>query len=378
MRAPVGPPRGSTTRPSPTPPRLTQTTAVALVHRVGEPAAETATARGWSCQGEHGQGEVTLVRDNVRAGLDGEARQPDQSRPRRRPPASARNIVGAGASCAKAHDRPPLSYSRSRQAPAGAPAPRPPRSVEPAVAHHGGAVERREWAPYSDGASDVLQQPQTVRVTTGLRGALTGLRPYGPADDLDSCASSEGRGRTRPGRLEGLAPAPVAAFRSQLLPASASLGSWARRGHAEDPGEPPLTLVGRPRAPPRRPAQRRPADSSSAGPIRLPAIFCHRSSAGTSSRPPPPRPSRRAPTRRGRARPCTLGSGAEARRAIAGEGRRQDELPHVAGPDERDTPSPSTTSTAIPRAGPPSEHSLIRMAGVGERNSTPLVPPGAD
>src|SRR3712207_8759693 len=39
-------------------------------------------------------------------------------------------------------------------------------------------------------------------------------------------------------------------------------------------------------------------------------------------------------------------------------------------------PSASTTSIAIPSAGPPSEHSLIGSAGVGERKHAPTsVPP---
>src|SRR5918995_5083880 len=42
----------------------------------------------------------------------------------------------------------------------------------------------------------------------------------------------------------------------------------------------------------------------------------------------------------------------------------------------RECPSASTTSIAIPRAGPPSEHSLIGIAGVGERKQAPTsVPP---
>jgi hypothetical protein len=39
-------------------------------------------------------------------------------------------------------------------------------------------------------------------------------------------------------------------------------------------------------------------------------------------------------------------------------------------------PSASTTSIAMPSAGPPSEHSLIGMAGVGERkHAATSVPP---
>src|SRR2546426_12731778 len=41
-----------------------------------------------------------------------------------------------------------------------------------------------------------------------------------------------------------------------------------------------------------------------------------------------------------------------------------------------DRPLASTTSIAIPSAGPPSEHSLIGIAGVGERKHAPTsVPP---
>src|SRR4029079_19299654 len=42
----------------------------------------------------------------------------------------------------------------------------------------------------------------------------------------------------------------------------------------------------------------------------------------------------------------------------------------------RELPSWSTTSMSIPRAGPPSEHALIGIAGVGERKQAPIsVPP---
>src|SRR5207247_6226942 len=41
-----------------------------------------------------------------------------------------------------------------------------------------------------------------------------------------------------------------------------------------------------------------------------------------------------------------------------------------------DRPSSSTTSIAIPSAGPPTEHSLIGSTGVGERKHAPTsVPP---
>src|SRR4051794_13569026 len=42
----------------------------------------------------------------------------------------------------------------------------------------------------------------------------------------------------------------------------------------------------------------------------------------------------------------------------------------------RDVPSASTTSMSMPSAGPPSEHVLMGIAGVGDRKQAPIsVPP---
>src|ERR671923_2938865 len=60
-------------------------------------------------------------------------------------------------------------------------------------------------------------------------------------------------------------------------------------------------------------------------------------------------------------------------RVIPGNGLRQTSSPTS---PRTDRPSESTTSIAIPSAGPPSEHSLIGIAGVGERKQAPTsVPP---
>src|SRR5436190_16173593 len=60
---------------------------------------------------------------------------------------------------------------------------------------------------------------------------------------------------------------------------------------------------------------------------------------------------------------------------MPGNGLRQTSSP--TSPDATsDRPSESTTSIAIPSAGPPSEHVLIGIAGVGERKQAPTsVPP---
>src|SRR5438067_11027091 len=60
-------------------------------------------------------------------------------------------------------------------------------------------------------------------------------------------------------------------------------------------------------------------------------------------------------------------------RVIPGNGRRQTSSPTS---PRTDRPSESTTSIAIPSAGPPSEHALIGSAAVGERKQAPTsVPP---
>src|SRR2546427_3593409 len=62
-------------------------------------------------------------------------------------------------------------------------------------------------------------------------------------------------------------------------------------------------------------------------------------------------------------------------RVIPGNGLRQTSSPTRPVPPS-DRPSSSTTSIAIPSAGPPSEHSLIGCTGVGERKQAPTsVPP---
>src|SRR5439155_25493915 len=58
---------------------------------------------------------------------------------------------------------------------------------------------------------------------------------------------------------------------------------------------------------------------------------------------------------------------------MPGNGFRQTSSPTS---PRTDRPSASTTSIAIPSAGPPSEHVLIGVAGVGERKHAPTsVPP---
>src|SRR6476659_8926752 len=60
-------------------------------------------------------------------------------------------------------------------------------------------------------------------------------------------------------------------------------------------------------------------------------------------------------------------------RVIPGNGLRQTSSPTS---PRTGLPSASTTSMAIPSAGPPSEHSLIGTAGVGDRKHAPTsVPP---
>ena len=60
-------------------------------------------------------------------------------------------------------------------------------------------------------------------------------------------------------------------------------------------------------------------------------------------------------------------------RVIPGNGLRQTSSPTS---PRTELPSESTTSIAIPSAGPPSEHALIGIAGVGERKHAPTsVPP---
>src|SRR5215211_4574004 len=62
-------------------------------------------------------------------------------------------------------------------------------------------------------------------------------------------------------------------------------------------------------------------------------------------------------------------------RVIPGNGFRQTSSPTSPAPTT-EFPSTSTTSIAIPSAGPPSEHALIGVAGVGERKQAPTsVPP---
>src|SRR3954452_12457222 len=58
---------------------------------------------------------------------------------------------------------------------------------------------------------------------------------------------------------------------------------------------------------------------------------------------------------------------------MPGNGLRQTSLPTC---PRTECPSASTTPIAMPSAGPPSEHSLIGPAGVGERKHAPTsVPP---
>ena len=58
---------------------------------------------------------------------------------------------------------------------------------------------------------------------------------------------------------------------------------------------------------------------------------------------------------------------------MPGKGLRQTSSPTS---PRTEPPSESTTSIAIPSAGPPSEHGLIGIAGVGERKHAPTsVPP---
>src|SRR6266545_1879878 len=58
---------------------------------------------------------------------------------------------------------------------------------------------------------------------------------------------------------------------------------------------------------------------------------------------------------------------------MPGNGLRQTSSPTS---PRTERPSASTTSIAIPSAGPPSEHSLIGTAGVGDRKQAPTsVPP---
>src|SRR5919108_657570 len=60
-------------------------------------------------------------------------------------------------------------------------------------------------------------------------------------------------------------------------------------------------------------------------------------------------------------------------RVIPGNGLRQTSSPTS---PRTGLPSASTTSIAMPSAGPPSEHGLIGIAGVGERKQAPTsVPP---
>src|SRR5436305_5666674 len=62
-------------------------------------------------------------------------------------------------------------------------------------------------------------------------------------------------------------------------------------------------------------------------------------------------------------------------RVIPGNGLRQTSSPTSPVPIS-DRPASSTTSTAIPSAGPPSEHALIGCTGVGDRKHAPTsVPP---
>src|SRR4029450_12749257 len=58
---------------------------------------------------------------------------------------------------------------------------------------------------------------------------------------------------------------------------------------------------------------------------------------------------------------------------MPGNGFRQTSSPTS---PRTELPSGSTTSIAIPSAGPPSEHALIGIAGVGDRKHAPTsVPP---
>src|SRR5829696_7061145 len=62
-------------------------------------------------------------------------------------------------------------------------------------------------------------------------------------------------------------------------------------------------------------------------------------------------------------------------RVIPGNGLRQTSSPTSPEPTS-DRPSASTTSIAIPSAGPPSEQVLIGVTGVGDRKQAPTsVPP---
>src|SRR5580765_2124564 len=62
-------------------------------------------------------------------------------------------------------------------------------------------------------------------------------------------------------------------------------------------------------------------------------------------------------------------------RVMPGNGARQTSSPTSPVPMS-DVPSSVTTSIAMPRAGPPTEHALIGAIGVGERKHAPTsVPP---
>src|SRR3954464_8964092 len=62
-------------------------------------------------------------------------------------------------------------------------------------------------------------------------------------------------------------------------------------------------------------------------------------------------------------------------RVIPGNGLRQTSSPTSPVPSS-ELPASSTTSTAIPSAGPPTEHVLIGCTGAGERkHAPPSVPP---
>src|SRR4051812_21012409 len=60
---------------------------------------------------------------------------------------------------------------------------------------------------------------------------------------------------------------------------------------------------------------------------------------------------------------------------MPGKGLRQTSSP-TSPVSTSELPSASTTSMSMPSAGPPSEHALIGIAGVGERKQAPIsVPP---
>src|SRR5204862_857319 len=121
-------------------------------------------------------------------------------------------------------------------------------------------------------------------------------------------------------------------------------------------------------------------DSSSAGPLRLPAMLSVSSERPCRNQKPSSSTEAQSPcthtpgSRRQYASRYRSGS-RQKPRVIPGNGLRQTSSPTSPVPmNER--PASSTTSIAIPSAGPPSEHDLIGTDGTGVRKHAPTsVPP---